>query len=192
MKKFFRNICIASALISGFTSCEDDVDPVVENQEEVITDVTITLTAEGFDTVTLTASDTDGDQEIDEITGGSLVANTLYTGSIELLNSTEDPAEDITEEIKEEMEDHQFFYNSDDTLNLDLGSYLDEDADGNPVGLEFTLQTGNAGSGDLTVILLHEPNKEGENVAEGDPTNAEGEEDVNVVFPISVNYLEIL
>jgi hypothetical protein len=48
------------------------------------------------------------------------------------------------------------------------------------------ISTSSAGSGTLTITLRHEPNKDGDNVADGDITNAGGETDVEVTFNIDV------
>ena len=44
----------------------------------------------------------------------------MYSGSIVLLNETEDPAENMTEEIEEEDLAHQFFYTIGSGLNAEL------------------------------------------------------------------------
>ena len=41
---------------------------------------------------------------------GPLAANTVYNGTMEILNELESPAEDVTEEIEEEADEHQFFF----------------------------------------------------------------------------------
>lgn len=168
-----------------FTACEKD-DPVIENEEEVITTLTYTLVPDnGGTTVTLSFKDLDGDGgDSPVINGGTLAANQTYTGSVVLLNEQESPAEDITAEIKEEDEEHQLFFQT--TVNGIAVGYSDQDADGNPIGLQTTLSTGAAGSGSLTVILRHEPNKTATNVMDGDPANAGGETDIEVTFPIDV------
>lgn len=175
----------ALALISiAFVSCSSDDDtPAPVNEEEVITTLTATLTTTGS-TITLTSQDLDGDgPDAPVITVSSaLAANTTYTGSLDLLNETEDPAESITEEIEEEDDEHQFFF----TSSLVSTSYLDMDADGNPVGLLFTVTTTDAGTGNLTITLRHEPAKSAEGVSDGDITNAGGETDIVVTFPITV------
>src|SRR5690606_27919479 len=115
---------------------------------------------------------------------GNIASNTTYNGSVELLNETEDPAEDVTEEIEELDEEHQFFYD----LTGDLGTiaYVVVDGDGNPVGLVFTWQTADEGDGSLAVTLRHESNKDGEGVSDGDITNAGGETDIAQTFSINV------
>ena len=61
--------------------------------------------------VVLSFQDLDGDgEDAPVINSGDLAAGVTYNGSIELLNETESPAEDITEEVEEEDLDHQFFY----------------------------------------------------------------------------------
>jgi hypothetical protein len=116
--------------------------------------------------------------------GGTLSANTVYTGSIELLNEAESPAEDITEEVQEEDDEHQFFFQS--TISELVVSYTDQDEDGNPVGLNTSITTGAPDSGSLTLTLRHEPVKDAAGVSAGDITNAQGETDIEVTFPIDV------
>ncbi len=182
-KKFlFMVFVISTALL--FTAC--DKDPVVPPQPELITTVIYTLTPDdGGSDITLSFKDLDGDgTDVPVIVGGTLAANQTYTGSLELLNELESPAEIITEEIEEEDEDHQFFFQS-SISDLTI-AYGDQDADGNPVGLSSTLSTGAAGSGTITITLRHEPNKSGEEVSNGIITNAGGETDIEVIFPIEV------
>ena len=115
----------------------------------------------------------------------NLLANTTYTGTVTLLNETESPAEDITEEVAEEADEHQFFYQASTSLNVTT-DYADADADGNPVGINFSLITGEASNGNFTVTLRHEPSKGASGVAEGDITNAGGETDVTQTFNVIV------
>ncbi len=171
-----------------FTSCSNDDDnPDPVHEEEVITTLIITLTPDGGGAgVILESQDLDGDgPDEPEITiTGNIASNTTYNGSVELLNETEDPAEDITVEIDELDEEHQFFYG----LTGDLGTitYADVDDDGNPVGLLFTWETADAGEGTLTVTLRHEPNKDAEGVSDGNIANAGGETDIAQTFTINV------
>lgn len=184
MNKTLLLSMLLSATILSITSCKkDDPDPI--NEEEVITTLTYTLTSPGGTSVVLNFVDLDGDgANAPVITGGTLEANQTYTGRIELLNESETPAEDITTEIQEEDEDHQFFFESD--LSGVTVAYTDTDADGNPVGLNTTLTTADAGSGNLKITLHHEPDKSADGVANGDITNSNGETDIEVTFPIDV------
>ena len=97
-----------------------------------------------------------------------------------VLNELEDPADNITAEVQAEDEDHQFFYTP--TNNIATIAYTDQDANGNPVGLTFTVTTTAATTGNLTVVLRHEPNKSATGVSDGDITNAGGETDIEVTF----------
>ena len=177
-------LLVVTALV--FSSCKKE-DPDIPNEEEVITTLNYTLTpAGGGSAITLSFVDLDGDGgNAPTITGGTLAKNETYTGSMELLNETETPAEDVTIEIAEEDAEHQFFFQS-DISNLNV-AYNDTDANGNPVGLSSTLSTDSVvASGTLTVILRHEPNKSAAGVSGGDITNAGGETDIEVLFPINV------
>lgn len=167
------------------TSCSNDDAPV--NEEEVITTVRTTLTG-GGQVITLTSRDLDGDGPNAPVVtvSGNLVAGTTYTGSTEFLNELEDPTEDITIEVQEEGADHQVFYQ----LPSSIGTvtYTDTDANGRPIGLNFTLVAGTSGStGTLTVTLRHLPNKTATGVAAGDITNAGGNTDAAVTFSVAVN-----
>ncbi len=172
-----------------FASCSDDDDsnPVIPNEEELITTLTYTLTPVGGGTVVeLSFQDLDGDGGNNPvITGGTLTANTTYNASIVLLNETENPAENITEEVRREDEEHQFFFAVSDGLNLTV-DYSDADENGNPLGLATTITTGDASTGNLTVTLRHEPDKSANGVSNGDITNAGGETDIEVQFNVTI------
>ena len=190
MKKqiFLLPLLILSLVFSG---CSDDDDhddhshPV--NEQEVITTIEVTLT-DGDNTYVLTWEDLDGIDGPDEavVTGGTMPAGT-YSGDIQLYNKTVDPSDEeyvITTEILEEDEEHQFFFNTINGLDA-TAVYTDMDSEGNPIGQQFGL-TANVSSGGLNVVLLHEPDKNAAGVPDGDMTNALGETDVDITFPITV------
>jgi hypothetical protein len=186
--KLIKNIVILVYISSIFAACSDNDDPVIINEEELITTVRATLIPEGTGTeVILESVDLDGDgpnePTIEVI--GAFNPNTTYAGTLEILNEAESPAEDITLEILEEDEEHQFFFSF--TNEIATATYNDADSNGNPVGVQFNLVTGAAGSGGFTVILRHEPEKSADNVNTGDITNAGGATDVQVTFDITVN-----
>ena len=179
--KIFKYALLASTLI--FASCSDDDDntPDPVNEEEVITTMTITLDS-GSDQVELQFQDLDGDgpDPATVTVSGPLNANTVYDGSIILLNETEMPAENITEEVEEEDDEHQFFY----TVGSGLAAqteYANFDGDGNPLGTTFILTTGAASSGSLTFTLRHEPNKPNSGLED-----AGGSTDIEVSFNLVV------
>ena len=176
--KFLKYALLASTLV--FASCSDDDNtPDEVNEEEVITTLTVTLDS-GSDIVVLQYQDLDGEgSDSAEITvSGTLSANTVYDGSIVLLNEIE--GENITEEVEEEADEHQFFYTVGSGLNVTT-DYNDADSMGNPVGLSFILSTSDASSGALTFTLRHEPNKPNDGLE-----TAGGETDIEVTFDVTV------
>ena len=107
--KFLKYALLASTLI--FASCSDDDDntPDPVNEEEVITTLIVTLEMingeSGSDTVVMQYQDLDGDgPDAATVTvSGSLNANTVYDGSIVLLNEAEMPTENITFEVVQKI-----------------------------------------------------------------------------------------
>lgn len=180
--KSIKSILALSFIALSFAACSsDDDNPAPIDEEEVITTMNVTLNSSGG-TITLQSQDLDGDGPDAPIINisGNLIANTTYNGSIELLNETETPAENITEEVEEEDEEHQFFFSASGAITgVD---YSDEDGDGNPVGLDFTLNTGEAGNGTLQITLRHEPKKPND----GTLADAGGETDIAQSFSLVV------
>lgn len=180
--KFLTMAFVASLL---FISCDDDDQPDDVHEEELITEIIVTLVPNGGGTtVTMTATDLDGEEgpnpPVYDVTG-PLVSGVTYMGSIEFWNTTEDPAEDITEEVGEEADEHQVFYIPNGTLEVTV-DYVDMDANNNPVGLDFTVNAGAASNGTLNVVLRHEPNKPND----GTLADAGGSTDVDVTFDVEV------
>lgn len=184
--KTIKLLTILSVFALAFTSCSDDDDaPQVINEEEVITTMNVML-SDGNTVKMLTVVDVDGDGPGDPIINAdNLDANTTYSGSVVFLNQLEDPAEDITVEVAEEDLEHQVFYVPSSSLNATI-DYNDQDANGNPLGLDFTMTTGDASSGTLTITLIHEGDKDAPGVSEGNPTNAGGETDIEAIFDIVI------
>ncbi|MFD2828139.1 type 1 periplasmic binding fold superfamily protein [Leeuwenhoekiella polynyae] len=193
--KATKLFAMALVAVIGLNSCSSDDDNTPEeiNEEEVITTITVTLVPQTGETVTLESRDLDGDGPDEPVitVSGSLQAGMLYNGSVLLENETETPAEVINEEIQEEADEHQFFYQASSGLNADFAytdsenTYLNNDVS-NPVGLTFNLQAGTASSGIFTITLRHQPSKDAEGVSEGDITNAAGETDVQESFDIVI------
>ncbi len=185
MKKY---IFIFSTIIAmTLTSCSSD-DPEIVNEEELITTLQVTLTPQGGGTtVTLVSRDLDGDGPNAPVisVSGPLQANKTYAGTAKVLNETESPAEDVTLEVEEEGDEHQFFYTFSNSIAT--VTYSDQDEDGRPIGITFNLRTGAAGVGNLTVTLRHEPNKTAAGVVAGNITNAGGGTDVEATFSLTVN-----
>lgn len=177
--KFLATILFATIL---FVSCSDN-DPEVVHEEEVITTITITLTPNGGGgAITLQSQDLDGDGPnppvVTDLT--TLAAGTTYNGTIVLLNETESPAENITEEVEELNLEHQFFYTVSGGLNATT-AYTNLDDNGNPLGTEFTLTTSTASTGTVTFTLIHEPTKPNTGL-----NDAGGEADITATFNVTV------
>jgi hypothetical protein len=183
--KTVRSLAFASIMGLVLTACSNDDDsPEIVNEEEVITTLTVTLAPEGEGTpIILQTRDLDGDGPNAPVVtvSGNLIAGTEYNGSIVLLNETESPAEDITEEVEEESDEHQFFF----TIGADLDvitTYTSFDENDHPLGTQFTLVAGSASFGTLTFTLRHEPKKPND----GTLADAGGETDISAAFSVTV------
>ncbi|MGJ8685465.1 MAG: type 1 periplasmic binding fold superfamily protein [Nonlabens sp.] len=183
MKTTIKTLAILSTL-SFFASCSDDDAPQVINEEEVITTVeyTLTNTADATNVVVYKSVDADGDGPNPPIvtTTGVLMANSSYMGSVQFLNEAESPAENITEEVEGESDEHEVFYIA--SIPDVMIAKDDVDVNGNPLGVMTTFQTGAVSTGNLTVVLRHEPMKPND----GSLSNAGGETDVQVVFDLTI------
>jgi hypothetical protein len=185
MKTMKNSIPVLSLVaLLCMTSCTDDDEVQIINEEELITTVELELTSstDATNVILFTSVDIDGDgpdNPVITITG-TINANTSYDGSIRFLNESIAPTENITEEVIEEGDEHEVFYSS--SLADFSITKIDLDANGNPLGVITTLQTGAAGTGTLTVVLRHEPTKPNDNTLSG----AGGETDVQVSFTLAV------
>ncbi|MBX2979047.1 MAG: type 1 periplasmic binding fold superfamily protein [Flavobacteriales bacterium] len=184
---------VMSVLIAGVTvGCkkEDPVAPTPSNppvnEQELITTVKLHFhSADGTEHKHFIWRDLDGDGgAAPVITYDTLTAGTVYEVSIELLDESQNPAEDITEEVEEEGDEHQFFFV---VTGANMGIvYMDADANGDPIGITSMWSAGMASTGTVTVILRHELDKDAPGVSGGDITNAGGDTDVEVTFPLVI------
>lgn len=195
MKKlsYVWSVLLGILLIS---SCDEDNPPPAENEEEVITNVTVTFTPEGGgDAIQGTWVDADGEGSGDPVVSDiTLAPNTTYTMDIRLVNLI-DPSNsvDITEEVEEEGAEHQFFFGWTDGLftnpagngNIDNQDdavvYEDEDENGRPIGLTTRWTTGDAATGTFRILLMHQPD-----IKSDDSSSEDGEPDVDVEWEMTV------
>ena len=188
MKQINALLALSVLSLVFFSSCkkDDPKEPVIPNEEEVITTLNLTLTPVGGGTpVEFKFKDLDGDGgNPPVISVGKLDTNTQYTGSIALFNELESPADTITLEVEEEADEHQFFFES--TANGLTVAYDDADDNGKPLGIATTITTQGASTGTLTITLRHEPIKDAAGVSMGDITNAGGETDIEVTFDVGI------
>lgn len=188
MKSIFKSYILLFILLSFiilWSSCGSDNDPIIPNEEELITTLILSLQDQNGVTTNISFQDLDGDGgEPPIITAPALKANTSYIGTVQFLNELAVPVDNITEEVVEEAIDHQIFYvvsGANITIN-----YTDDDGQGNPLGITTSFITGPPDSGVLTIILRHQPDKNAAGVVQGDPTNAGGETDIEVSFNIII------
>ena len=182
----FLSLLLAFCGLLFFSACEDDPEPV--NEEELITTVKLTFTKSGSTPIVAQWKDLDGPGGNNPVLTPAtvtLAANSTYAVAVEMLDETKSPAEDITEEIEEEDDEHQLFFGRSTNLNLAI-AYGDTDKNGKPIGLSNTFTTGAASTGTLTVILLHELDKSATGVTQGNPANAGGETDIETTPPFSI------
>lgn len=187
MKKHIFYALLALPLIIVSCSKNEDDTPEPVNEEEVITTMTVTLIPkEGFDagTIILQTKDLDGDGPNAPVisVSGNLKNAVFYTGSVVFLNETESPAENITEEVEEESDEHQFFVTPGGGIADIIGiEYLNNDSSGYPLGTQFELNTLGANEGTLTFTLRHEPKKPNSGLSD-----AGGETDFEASFIVSI------
>jgi len=174
--------------------CDDDA-PEAENEEEIITDVTLTFTPDGGGTAVVAAAkdaDGEGPGDLAVISDITLDSGTTYTLTLDLQNSIEQ--ESITEEIEEEDDEHMFFFEWTSGLftnptgdgNIGAGNRADpvnyEDTDGtNPVGLETSWTAGAAATGTFRVILKHQPD-----IKTASSNSTDGESDIDITWNITI------
>jgi len=191
MKYELKTLALAllttSTLITGCKKDDDQAAPAPPpNEEEVITTLRLTFTSTGGgETTVFNFVDADGEGgNAPVITADTLSSDTLYSVAIEVLNESENPVEDITAEIVAEDEEHQFFFQV-SGVNATI-SYADADGNLRPIGLLSNWAMGDPGAGTVLVTLRHEPDKGAPGVSAGDITNAGGETDIEVTFPLVV------
>ena len=182
-------ILFISAL--SFTACSDNDDHDHDDHghgehEDEITQLvyTLTNTSNSSDVVTFTFTDEDGDGGADGTTdvSGNLTANATYSGALELINLEE--GEDVGAEIAEEdAEDHEIFYIT-NVAGLQFDT-TDVDADLNPLGFNTDVTAGGAGTGILTISVVHEGKKPNDGTV-ADALSGEGTTDIEVAFDVTV------
>ncbi|MBL8003268.1 MAG: type 1 periplasmic binding fold superfamily protein [Flavobacteriales bacterium] len=192
-RKYTTMMLLSVMTLATFTGCKKDEDeaPVTPaaptNETELITTVRLTFnTLNNTEYKYFTFIDLDGDGgNAPMITADTLSSDSIYLLSVEVLDESGTPVVDITQEIIDEGVDHQFFY--EDSSGLLQLAYGDADANNLPIGQTMSCITGLAGSGTLKVTLRHQPDKTAPGVSNGDITNAGGDTDLEVVFPLVVD-----
>jgi hypothetical protein len=92
----------------------------------------------------------------------------------------------VNPDIECDAENHQVFYRISEGLDMTI-TYDDTDGNGNPLGIRTILTTGQPSSGQLTITLIHGPNKFADEVSAGDITNAGGLVDFECTFDVEIH-----
>lgn len=185
MKKIVIIVVLLALIATMFAACKKPDDPIVV-EEELITTVKLNVTDSNNVTKTFIykvengfGSTTQGNVQIDTI---MLQPGYLYSYSIEVLNESENPAEDITEEILEERDEHLFLFSSSPATGAGALMQNDGSKDNNNLPFNQTgkLQTGGAGHGMLTINLMHAPTDKNGTT----PDASGGETDAQVTYHV--------
>lgn len=182
MKKLNLHLAATLFFLVSVFACKKD--PVADpNESELITTVKVKLTEKvsGVQTV-FEFKDLDGvggtaPSKFDEIV---LTKGKMYDCTLQLLNESKTPAEDITPEVAAEGVDHQIYLTVTDALVAISNFNLD--AKGLPLGVTSTwTSAAAAGTGTLNVTLKHKPGVK----AAGDLVSV-GDTDISIDFKLSV------
>ena len=137
-----------------------------QNPNEIITTLKLVFSpAHGGDSFSVTWADPelDGDPTVEDIT---IRPNQDYTVTFHVFNELEEPTEDVTIEITDEMDEHQVFFsgsavqgpcNTENPHAILDHRYTDLDNYGAPIGLTNAFTSRAAGTGILSVLLRHMP-----------------------------------
>jgi hypothetical protein len=207
MKRYLKALVLllsTGALIS-LSGCKND-DPLPENIPELITKVTLKFTpAGGGAVISVSATDPDGEGVQDIKVDGpiNLPKGTQYTLSLELINGLYSPGADgynITTEVEEEGDEHQFFFrfsegifssptgtgNIRDNATSAVGSvnYLDKDVNNLPIGIQTSWTSSGTAASDKSfrVVLKHQPD-----IKSDTSSSLDGESDLDISFVVNVN-----
>jgi len=199
MKNKFSLVLLLT-LATTLLSCSKD-DPVPELDQEVITDVTLTFTEVDDNGNSLGGSleyvasaaegiELGGNLEIDVING--LESGKRYLLEVSAYNGIAE--EDITAEIEEEADEHQFYFLGSafmgNTSFMEY-NYNDEDENGQPIGLKGFVtvdESLTSNNGQIRLVLRHALDKsfEGaENPHWEDFVQAGGESDLDITFEVT-------
>jgi hypothetical protein len=181
--QFFASLVVISTLLISFSSCKSDdpkPDDEPNNESELITTFKIELKDSLTNNIqTFYFKDLDGEggnppTQLDTI---RLRTEAVYLCSVFMLDESKNPVEDITEEIKEEADEHLMVYKV-TGANLSI-QITDKDSKNLPLGLLTNWKSGSASNGQLMISLKHQPGIK-------DGSADKGETDVEINFPVIV------
>lgn len=197
--KTTNKLYLIALVLASFTilSCDSE-DPVPENDGELITDVTLTFqeidangdeVGEPFD---FTASDAEGIEigSTPEVETVMLAKGKTYQMSIVVYNSV--AGENITEEISEESDEHQFYFLGSAFVGTPILTYEYDDEGGINLGLKGIVnvdQNPELNNASMQILLRHALDKSypgATNPNFTDYAQAGGESDLDITFPVVV------
>ena len=164
------------------TSCNKD-DNEEENDEEVITTMQLSFAPVGGGTTLMYKfDDPDGPGGVSPTKETIVLApNKTYNVTVQLLNKTATPAEDVTLEVQSESQAHRFYYQPSAGSNITVAN-LNNDSNGIPLGITSIWTTTGTATGTLMVTLRHYPGNPPDKAA-ADPVNSnKSSTDVEVSF----------
>ena len=178
----------ALVLTTFLAACDDDPTQPVDNEQELITEVTLTFTPSGGGPpMVAVISDPDGEGPLPPAAQLGELAFTpgmTYNGTVQFVDRS-DPAnpEDITAEVEEEADEHRVFYTIAGMTGVEIDN-LDTDGNGAPLGLTFdvVVDATASGTGTIQVVLSHF-----DDAPKGDGSTPSDETDADVTFAASVS-----
>jgi hypothetical protein len=173
-------------LIAAGLFCSCQKDKMGEgNDEELITTMNLIFTpAGGGAPISFSFNDPDGAGGVAPAKDTILLNHSSsYMVRVELLNSTENPPVNITDEVQEESEAHRFYFETTGGVTV---TGLNTDANSLPLGITSNWATAATGTGTAKVTLRHyigtPPDKQAT-----DPVNSpKSSTDIEIVFGVKI------
>jgi hypothetical protein len=166
-------------------ACKKGDDAQPDDPNELITTVNLVFTEPGTtNTQSVSWKDLDGPGGTPPVIGKlTLGPNKTYTMTVQVLDESKSPADNVTAEIEEKKDEHLFVFTP---TPASLMSFTpnDKDSRGFPVGLNSTVRTGGVGTGKLQVVLRHQPPVGGKPVKDGTP--GPGSSDFDGTFDVEI------
>jgi hypothetical protein len=203
--RFSTILLLGLPLLVACSDVKDDEDDHDHDHDHgLITAIVLDFESDSGETMSARWEDPTGDGSGVTVDDIMLTAGASYDVSVEVLNQLEEPVEDVTLEILELADEHQFFFTgagvtgpgSDSGSAVVEHSYNDTDNQGLPLGVDNIFNALEAGSGDMEVTLRHMPPESGEpikydgmagTVAADGFSAIGGSNDIQVTFNVQVN-----
>lgn len=168
----------------SLSACDKE-DGMEANEEEVITTMQLTFSTAGSNPLVYKFEDLVGDGSNTTEDVIQLAPNKTYNVTLQLLNKSVTPVEDITEEVEAEGASHRFYYTPSTSSNISV-SNLNTDDDGNPLGTTSTWTTSGAANGTMQITLRHYPGTPPNKQAVDAVNSSKSSTDIEVTFTTRV------